>query len=243
MLKKERHNFILSYLELNGTVMASALCVSLSASHDTIRRDLRELSEDGKLMKVHGGAVLIRSETQQLPSTVASIIAAKTAPLLCSDSFILTCGGEAVMEMYRFIPSYFNATLLTASIHTAARYCEHPTMEVVQLGDRIVKTSKIAAGGEATAKIRQIRADMCILDSTGIDPLRGLTESNWQIAQVKKAMAESSAITICLAASSTIGKIAAMQVCAPQNLAYLITELDPRDTILDAYRARGIIVL
>lgn len=243
MLRKERHIFILNYLSRHGTAMASFLSKGLKVSFDTIRRDLQELANEGLLIRIHGGAISLQHEFKEPQSTPVEIIAEKTAALLRSGSFILTCGGEALMEMYRFIPSSFNATLLTASIPMAFKYCEHPTMDVVQIGDRVLKTAKLAIGGEAIAKIRQLRASMCILDATTIDPDRGLTESNWQIAQIKKAMVESSDSVICLAASSTIGKVAAIQVCAPKKLTYLITELDPSAAAFDAYLAKGIIVL
>jgi DeoR/GlpR family transcriptional regulator of sugar metabolism len=243
MLKKERQNSILNYLDLNGIAMASVLCDTLQVSHDTIRRDLLELSEDGQLIKVHGGALLPAQQTKEKLSMAAQLIAEKTTKLLYNDVFILTCGGDAVMEMYNFIPSTFRATLLTTCIDASSRYCEHPTMEVFQVGDRIHKTSKIAIGGEAIAKIRQVRADMCILEVTALDFQRGLTENNWQIAELKKAMIESADAIVCLAESSAIGKIAAIQVCAPQKLTYLVTELNPLDPSLSAYREKGIIVI
>jgi DeoR/GlpR family transcriptional regulator of sugar metabolism len=145
--------------------------------------------------------------------------------------------------MYHFIPQSFSATLLTPCIATAFKYCEHATMEVVQVGDRLLKASKIAVGGEAITKIRQVRANMCILDVSAIDSQRGLTESDWQLAQIKKAMVECSDVVVCLARSAAIGRIATMQICALPQLTYLITDLDPIDPSLAAYRARGIIVL
>ena len=242
-LKNDRYNFILRYLGLHGTATVSVLCAALNVSVDTIRRDLVELAKELQLVRVHGGAILARHEPPKLPVTPARLIAEKTAILLCHNSFILTCGGDALMELYKLIPPTFNSTLCTVSMPIASRYSEHPLMEVIQIGDRVEKVSKLAAGGEAITKIRQIRADMCLLDATAIDSQRGLTESDWQISQVKKAMAESSEITVCLAESATLGKIAAVQACAPQKLTYLITELHAQDPALEAYRTMGIHVL
>ena len=57
MLKKERHAFIIQQLNIHNTVLSSDLSTQLGVSEDTIRRDLQELSEDGNLIKVHGGAL------------------------------------------------------------------------------------------------------------------------------------------------------------------------------------------
>ena len=57
MLKKERQSFILRQVNLHNKVLSSDLSQEMKVSEDTIRRDLNELSDDGKVIKVHGGAL------------------------------------------------------------------------------------------------------------------------------------------------------------------------------------------
>jgi DeoR/GlpR family transcriptional regulator of sugar metabolism len=57
MLKKERQAYILHQVNLHNKVLSSALCTEINVSEDTIRRDLQELSDEGKIIKVHGGAL------------------------------------------------------------------------------------------------------------------------------------------------------------------------------------------
>ena len=57
MLKKERQAYILHQVNLHNKVLSSSLCTEINVSEDTIRRDLQELSEEGKVIKVHGGAL------------------------------------------------------------------------------------------------------------------------------------------------------------------------------------------
>lgn len=57
MLKKERQAFIIQQINIHNKVLSSDLCAQLDVSEDTVRRDLQELAEEGKLMKVHGGAL------------------------------------------------------------------------------------------------------------------------------------------------------------------------------------------
>lgn len=60
MLQEERFNKILSELSTNGAVKNIKLSEMLSVSESTIRRDINELDEMGKLKKVFGGAVRIK---------------------------------------------------------------------------------------------------------------------------------------------------------------------------------------
>ena len=53
----ERRHAILAALLRDGKVVAARLVDEFGVSEDTIRRDLRELSEQGLLHRVHGGAL------------------------------------------------------------------------------------------------------------------------------------------------------------------------------------------
>ena len=56
MLKRERQAYILHQVNLHNKVLSTDLSQHINVSDDTIRRDLQELAEAGKLIKVHGGA-------------------------------------------------------------------------------------------------------------------------------------------------------------------------------------------
>ena len=57
MLKRERHAYIIKQINLHNKVLSSDLSNELRVSEDTVRRDLIELAEMGKIVKVHGGAL------------------------------------------------------------------------------------------------------------------------------------------------------------------------------------------
>src|SRR5215212_7951469 len=57
MLNAERREKILEALGRDQRVLASELSALFGVSDDTIRRDLRELAEEGLLRRVYGGAV------------------------------------------------------------------------------------------------------------------------------------------------------------------------------------------
>ena len=57
MLTTQRKQQILSILKRDGQVIAKEVSQSMGVSEDTIRRDLRELAQEGLLQRVHGGAL------------------------------------------------------------------------------------------------------------------------------------------------------------------------------------------
>ena len=57
MLKKERQAYIIHQVNLHNKILSSDLSQEINVSEDTIRRDLNELSNMKKIIKVHGGAL------------------------------------------------------------------------------------------------------------------------------------------------------------------------------------------
>ncbi len=249
MLKRERHAYILHQVNLHNKVLSSSLCVDIQVSEDTIRRDLQELSDQGKVIKVHGGALSPSfNEVYYSPSQVYSrsekkAIAQKAVSLIEDGMFILTGGGSTILELARSLPPQLKATFITGSIPAVLEYMHHPTIDVIVIGDKISKSSKITVGGEAVDKIRQIKADLCFLGVNAIDIGHGITDNDWDVVQLKKAMIESSRKVVCLTIAEKINTLQPIQVCSIGQIDTIITELPADDPALQAYREEGIEIL
>ena len=109
MLKKERQAYILRQVSLHNSVLSADLSAEIQVSEDTIRRDLNELAEEGKVIKVHGGALSKSFNSFYLRSDVfhgeqKKIIGQKAISLLKDGMFVLSGGGTTVIEMARMLP-------------------------------------------------------------------------------------------------------------------------------------------
>ena len=248
MLKKERQAFILHQVSLHNSVLSADLSSSINVSEDTIRRDLNELAENGKVIKVHGGALSKSFNSFYLRSDVYNVdnkkvIADKAAALIKDGMFVLTGGGTTIIEMARLLPENLKATFLTGSIPAAYEYSQHPNIEVIFIGDKIAKKSQIAVGGEAITKIKHIKADLCFLGINAIDAEHGITDNDWDVVQVKKAMIESSAQTVVLSISEKLNSYQRIRICGVDEIDILITELDPVNRLLDPFRQNSLTIL
>jgi DeoR/GlpR family transcriptional regulator of sugar metabolism len=248
MLKKERQAFILHKVNLHNRVLSSDLCVGINVSEDTIRRDLQELSDIGKLVKVHGGALSKSFSSSLNSSKVYAIeskkrIAQKAASLISDGMFVLTSGGTTIIEMAKALPESLRATFITGSLQAALEYTHHPHIEIIFIGDKVSKSSQITVGGEAIAKIRQIKADLCFLGINALDVAEGITDNDWEVVQLKKAMIESSAKVVSLSISEKLNSSQRIKICDINEIDVLITELEPNDALLKPYKAAGLEVI
>src|SRR5882724_3650379 len=249
MLKRERQAYILHQVNLHNKVLSSGLSEEMNVSEDTIRRDLQELSDEGKIIKVHGGALSNSFNYVNYPSTkvyshtLKRSIALKAVSLIKDGMFILTTGGTTIIELARVLPPQLKATFISGSIPAVLEYLHHPNIDVILIGDRVSKNSKITVGGDAIARIKQLRADLCLLGVNAINTTSGITDNDWDIVQIKKAMIESSQKTVCMTISEKMDSFQPIQVCPINGINTLVTELEPDDPLLEPYRQAGVEVL
>jgi DeoR/GlpR family transcriptional regulator of sugar metabolism len=230
-------------------VLSAELCNQMRVSEDTIRRDLLDLSEAGQLIKVHGGALSPAfSEVHFSNGNIYSEhlkkhIAQKAISLIKNGMFVLTGGGTTVLEMARSLPTQLNATFITGSIATMNVYATYPNIETIVIGGKISKDSKITVGADAISRIQDINADLCFLGANAIHNKYGITDNDWDVVQIKKAMIAASKKTVFMTISEKLETRKPFKVCDMTIIDYLITELDPTDKLLNPFVDAGINVL
>lgn len=248
MLKKERQAYIIQQINIHNKVLSSDLSVQLDVSEDTVRRDLQELAEEGKLIKVHGGALSksfhFTLETSSIYSlTEKKRIAYKAIELIKDGMFVVLSGGTTIRELVKALPPDLNATFITVSVPIALELLEHPSSEVIFLGNKLSKTAQISVGAEVIQRLSGIRADYCFLGTNSMDVNYGITDLEWEIIEVKRAMMHCAQKTVSLAISEKLNTTQRLQVCKPEEIDILITELEPSDPKLVPYTQKGITVL
>jgi DeoR/GlpR family transcriptional regulator of sugar metabolism len=247
MLKKERQEFILHQLNLHNKILSADLSNKMSVSDDTIRRDLQELALADKLIKVHGGALSKSFHTTFDRKMVYNledkhIIAQKTAALVQSGMYILTAGGTSILEFAQSLDTNLNATFFTCSLNAAIEFAHHPSIEVVMIGDKVAKDSMLTTGASAVQTIESIQADLCILGINSLDTQFGLSENDWEVVQIKKAMIKASKKTICIGISEKLNSQQKIKVANLDEIDILITELDPNDSRLLPFKHKGLTI-
>lgn len=249
MLKRERQAYIVHQVNLHNKVLSNTLSMQIDVSEDTIRRDLQELDEKGKLIKVHGGALSHAFHDITYPSKHVyskdnkRIIGEKAAALIKDGMFVLTGGGTTIIEMARCLPVNLSATFISGSIPAIVEYMHHPLIEVIVIGDKLSRNSKITLGADAISRIKSLKPDLCFLGINAIDIQHGITDSDWDVAQLKQTMIEASKKVVCLSIAEKINTVQPIRVCDLNKVDILITEMPKEDTRLQPYIEAGINVM
>lgn len=248
MLKKERQAFIIHELNVHNKVLTTDLSQKIKTSEDTIRRDLNELAENGKVIKVHGGALSKSYYTVFQRNDVywadeKRVIANKAAALVQNGMTVLTTGGTTILEFAKVLPDDLHATFVTASLPAAIEYMHHPNIEVIVIGDKLSKNAQITTGAKAIAAISEINADLCFLGTNAIDAANGITDIDWDVTELKKAMIAHSKQVVSLCISDKLNTVQKIQVCEIEKLHTLVTELEPDSYLLHPYKTKGLAII
>ena len=249
MLKKERQALIMREVNIRNKVLHADLSKKLAVSEDTIRRDLQELADEGKLVKVRGGALSKSFQTNSYRGAEIykyqekTAIARKAVPLLSNGMLVLISGGTTTIELARILPQELEATFYTPSLLVALQLAEHPNSDTILIGGRISRNAKITTGGEVVSILRDIRPDLCLIGTNSIDARIGITDSDWEVVDVKKAMIQASEKVAVLAISEKLDNAQKIRIAPINDIDYLITELEPGDPLLGPYKTAGIKVI
>src|SRR4051794_21817992 len=195
MLSAQRKAHLLDVLAREKKVVAKTVAQQLGLSEDSIRRDLRELADEGKLVRVYGGAPPGPAadrpveERHSLATDSKKRVAERAVELIGPSSTIVLDAGTTAVEVARLLPRGLDLTVITPSPLVAIALTDHSDAQVVMIGGQIARYSMVSSGPLAMEAIQHLTADIFFMGATGIDPSRGLTTGNLDDAVTKRAIA------------------------------------------------------
>jgi DeoR/GlpR family transcriptional regulator of sugar metabolism len=246
MLKEERFQIILNQLGHEQKVYLGHLSTLLNVSEDTVRRDIKELADQGLLKSVRGGAVPHSPgphhfrDRMKYDNEQKQIIAAKALQFLKDGQVVLFDGGTSTMLIAQMLPKDLRLTVITNSFPIASLLEEHEHVEVLFAGGRLLKNSFVTIGNDAIQFFKKFRADICLLGICSIHAELGITGPDFEESDVKRTMIESSKEVIALATSEKLSTAEAYYVCPTERLSMIITDQPDDNDAFKIYTDLGI---
>lgn len=249
MLKAERHLYILNKIQEDLKIYTIDLAVELKISEDTVRRDLNELHNKGKLVKVYGGAYLAEEKStnifdiQIVNEDKKYAVGNKALSLLSDGQVIIMSGGTTNLAFSKLIPSELKATIYTYSLPIAMQLSQHPNIDLIFIGGKIQKNAMVTIGMDVVQVLSVIKADICFMGVSSISVKSGLTEKGYEVSVIKKAMIQVSDKVVAMVDSGKLDSKMPHTVCELGQLHTIITDLSPKDKKLLDYHASGVRLL
>lgn len=228
MLTTQRKQLILQRLAQEGQVVANALSDEWGISEDTVRRDLRELAAEGKLQRVHGGALPASAAVgdlrvrKELAPDEKRLLGRAGAAMVRPGQVVILDGGTTSLQVVQHLPLDLRATVVTHSPVVAAALAGHTHIEVLSLGGRLYRHSMVNVGASVLEAAERLRADLFLMGVTGVHAEAALTTGDFEEATVKRALHRRAAETVVLASTDKLGAASPFTVAALSELATLV---------------------
>ena len=240
MLAEQRFETILQELTNSRAASVTRLCELTGASEATIRRDLTILARQGRLNKVHGGAVLTSSTFQGEEPDVTTksllrrdekdLIAHYAAELINNDDVVYLDAGTTTVRMLEYLKGS-RATFVTNGIACAQRLMELGLRGYV-LGGYLKPGTWAVVGTGALEELGKYNFTKAFLGINGITIRQGFPPPDPEEAAIKTKAAEQSYLTFVLADSSKFELVSTVTVL-PLEKATIITEHLPDPSYLE----------
>lgn len=237
MIKAVRHQFILNRIKEDHRIYITPLSEELGISDDTLRRDLIELDKQGRLTKVHGGAIAksgIPVEFNRRFNTgiqAKQQLAKKTIPLFRTGDTLLIDGGTSNLELVRELPFDMNFIIYTNSFPIINELIDRTNIEFIFLGGDVFRSSRTTIGVPVIQSLLNIRPDWLVLGASNIHLQLGITDVSRDEAAVKRAMVERGKQRIVLCDTYKLNSAESYTVTSLNDIDYLVFEDDKVDYI------------
>ncbi len=253
----ERRRQIVKDIEILGDNVVPRLSRKYGVSEMTIRRDLKALEEHGVIKRTYGGAVrwpasvpeaqlLARDKRQTLATAQKNLLARYAAEtLVAPDDIIIMEGGTTVTAMAPYLTEKEELTVVTNGIATAEELRRHLPLSatIISTGGILRPESSTCVGAVPERFFEEFHANRLFLSATGLTLEAGLTDPKILEIQVKRAMAQAAREVILLLDSSKFGVRSMMRVLDLEAIHTLVTDDGAPTAIVEALRARGIVVV
>jgi DeoR/GlpR family transcriptional regulator of sugar metabolism len=185
----------------------------LRVSDMTIRRDVAELTADGKLRQVFGGVTRfddqgptgtdysLRLAANQLAK---SAIGRRAAEVVTSGSVVALDTGSTALAVAAHLGDPGTVTVLTSSWPILSRLKGRPGIELVALGGSFHEDLQAFNGPLTLMQIDQLRVDVFFLGASGVTE-RGIYCANQHDAVTKRALIEVASRVVLVADSAKFG--------------------------------------
>ncbi len=213
LLARERHREILNRVAEVGGVRVATLAQELAVTPETIRRDLEKLGSEGKLIRIHGGAMPIGNDRRELPLDVRGTvnlsqkrsIARYAVRFVSHGDVIALDASSTAREMSKVLPD-IPLTVVTNSIAVATALAERPEVRVISTGGLLDGPSLSYVGPIAEETLARFHIKKAFISCQGVDLLRGLSVTADEHAGIKRRMIDLAETVYLLADSTKFGR-------------------------------------
>jgi len=243
---RARHDALVALVR-DGVVAVDELAPRLGVSTSTVRRDLSQLQQQGRIARTYGGALTPDvfherpfTESERLNPGAKTVIAGLAAELVPAEGSVFLDAGTTCLALARVLAERRPRVVVTRGLE-AAVLLTRAAVEVVMVGGRVQPLSHGVVGPLASLALDRLHFDVAFLGADAISPRRGLGEPTVEETWVKEQAAVRADHVAVLADASKLDEHAPAWLAMSSSWS-LVTDAGVPPETVEGFTARGILV-
>lgn len=233
MIIEERHRIILEELDKSGIVTLADLTTLLNTSESTVRRDLNSLHNEGKLKKVHGGAVSIGDNYSKSDYKVTirkeinhdekEKIARRAADIVEDGDVVYIDAGTTTELLIDYLIKK-DIIVVTNGIAHAKKLLDK-NIKTFILGGEIKWLTEAIVGVKAAQDIQSYNFSKGFFGANGISQEKGCTTPDPSEAMIKSEAIKHCSEAYILADDSKMNEVSFITFCNIEDITLITNDL------------------
>ena len=235
MYNVERKALIMDMLEKENAVSVTQLAEVLKISKETVRRDLRELEQDGMIRRTHGGAVCEQqsASVSEHPFNVREVQHYAEKALICKCAAKYVQDGDTIfvdnssttISLLKNINPLYQITVVTNSIRQLfeSTTINNQNMTIISLGGVFRAKNYSRAGSLSVDSARNFRPSKAFISCRAIEA-SGLSDGSIYEVETKRALIATAREVIVLADSSKFEETGTVYLADLKKATRVITD-------------------
>ena len=216
---RDRYQQLADWLQADGRIEVAQAATRLGVAPETVRRDLRTMEADGRLVRVHGGAVpVLPRPANPLSGRHSSRYTAFGRQLwqrLPRRGTLLIGTGDPALGLAEAIaadpPADEGLTIVTNFLDAAIVLSRTRNLGVYNIGGTVSPDSGGQEGDWAITELNRLRTDISVVCAAGLSATDGLSDYSPAGAAVCRAETLVGRRVIAIADTAAVGSSAFVQ--------------------------------
>jgi len=226
-LTAERRAAIARMVAQGGAARVAELVAQFGVHAATIRRDLKALEEQGRVRRVHGGAVAVKEVTPEgvgvSPGTQEARIGQAVAAMITGGETVFLGPGRLTLAVVRCLVARSRLTIVTNGLEVAHWVAANTPHTLIVTGGQAEGRDRGLVGQLTRTALGSLRADYVILELGGISAVGGLTDDSLPQAEIARMLLETGSQVIVLVPVERVGRVAAAYIAPVSDTDVVVT--------------------
>jgi len=247
----ERQEIIFRKIKEQKRIRLEEISKTFGISTATARRDLDVLAEQGKVQRVHGGAILTRKAPPEMAVNQRQLeqadekvrIGLAAAQMINDGDTVFISSGTTALEVARHLVDRSRLTIITNSLPVLNLFNTYQNISVISLGGNFRHTEASYIGHLTARSLEEVRADKVIFGIRAISLEEGLTNDYLGETTTDRTILKIGREIIIVADHTKFDRVSTAFVAPLTAIHTVITDDKTPVEFLDGLRSRNIRVV